>query len=209
MLSLKVKSKGIFVKQINQRIARWSGVSAYKAILRVPYQHRWWYWQEFGTASGYSPPQDAELPEGMFVSGELPGTDNPGGYGIVPRLHGESEYLVFEQDGKTRFATAVHHPGIKPRKPVRKVLDQVVSESRQFLRSALAHGGSSSPEHTRAAIKFMGERAKQLIVQSFGLHVSGVRKPNPEFPNQSGKLEGQSAADVLQDAISVNVQKES
>jgi hypothetical protein len=206
-LPLKVRSKGIFRKQIQERIQRWQSVSAYTAILRVPYEHRWWYWQEFGTASGYDAP-DA-MPEGMVVSNDLPSSANPSGYGIVPKLHSGTDYLVFEAGGTTHFARSVHHPGIKARKPVRKVLETIVAESRQYVRSALAHGGSSSPEHLKAAVKATGERAKQLIVQSFGLHVSGVRKPNPEYPNQTGKLGGSTAADVLKDAIAVSVQKES
>lgn len=202
MFSFKIKAKGQFISQLQQRLNAWQGVETVSILLRVPYAHRWWYWQEFGTASGIALNPEEVFPEGIEQN-TTPTTQWPNGYGIVSRKPGG--VLAYEtRDGELRFAHAVHHPGIKPRRPVRAVLEEIRNNSTRFLHIALRQGGAKNPQVFTAVIKFIGPDAKRLIVESFGRKLRGMRTLNMEH----ARLHGKSAAEVLQQEITVETRSD-
>jgi hypothetical protein len=137
------------------------------ARIRVPEEHVWWYWHEFGTASRATM-----------------GTANAQGYQIVPL---NADILSFPTAGERVFTHKVWHPGVYPRAIVRKVINQIVAEAFTDIAEPLAQGKLDLVRQILLERSIV--RAKELIAHSMAQELIGTRV--------DGKLEGRDAASVF------------
>jgi len=118
---------------------------------------------------------------------------------IAPR---DSSQLVFPDGG--RVSHPVQHPGTKPTRSVTKVLDEIEKAAAEMVRKAFLAGALDDPSLLRTAIHEATEEAKRLIVASIAQDLPGSRGPtDPNYPKQSGKLEGRTAAEVFEEMATI------
>ncbi len=173
-LPFTVASQGQLQKRLQTMRSAWKGQKI-SSTLKVSPELSFWYWLEFGTAA----------------RGEKGGAN----YTIRPI---DSDYLVFPSSEGLAFRTSVSHPGIKPRRMVRRVHDEIRAAVRKRTAEAFLAGAADNPHLLSNALHQAVLDAKALIVESIAATVTGTRPVNPEFPKQSGKLVGKTAASVFE-----------
>lgn len=180
-MQLKVSFEGAFEKAIQKRINAWTKADAIGSKLTVPPEHGWWYWQEFGTAGQGNK---------GGASYQIPGPDHP------------EPFKILVIDGEFRRGP-VRHFGIRARRPIRDIMPQLVQMAKKSLRASFAEGSLDRPAVMKRSIRNILKETKKEIVKSFAERVPGSRAINPEFPKQSGKLLGKTAAQVLNRVMKV------
>lgn len=108
------------------------------------------------------------------------------------------ELLVFPSSsgGKT-FSKGVEHPGIRPLRMIATVFPEITAVAAAVLTQALNAGGMDDPTLIQAAMTQAATEAKALISESIANNLPGTREADPNFPNQGGKLQGQTASSVF------------
>lgn len=178
-IGLKVSSNGALTKRLQERAEAWSQARL-GAKLVVSDESKWWYWQEFGTAS----------------QGDAGGSS----YTIDPVNATE---LRFPAGGKMQYKAQVHHPGVKPRRSVTKALPDVNALLGSAVHEAFESGALDDPGILQDALMTVMTEGKALIVQSIADNVPGVRALEPE----QGRLGGMTAAEAFDaDANVVDVE---
>lgn len=122
------------------------------------------------------------------------------GHKIVPV---ESKMLAFPGEGGTELRDQVDWPGIKPHHTVTKSLDDIHTNAAVLVQEAMAQGAADDPELLRQAVVNAVEEAKAIIVGGMAADLPGTRPDNPEHPKQSGKLHGDTAANVFDELAEV------
>lgn len=174
-MEFSVKSNGKFIERIQSRINKWSGLKL-AACLKVSEDLKWWYWNEYGTAT-YS----EKAPTGP--------------YSIDPK---NTDLLIFPDShtGEAVYTEHVTHPGIKPSRSVTKVWDEIVNQANQKLSEAFEQGALDNPQILKQAILDAVALGKELIVQSMAVNLPGYRDENP--PISAGRLGGLTASQVFE-----------
>lgn len=180
-LPLSGKIEGRFLKAMQERSARWKNVKIASRI-EVPVELRWWYWNEFGTATKGDPEHGA--------SGHY--------YTIVPVAAKE---LRFPHNGQMVFSKEVPHFGVKPSRSVTKVLVEIRENASAAVHDAFLHGAADDPQILKLTIFHATQKAKELIVESMSRNIPGVREAEPEL----GRLGGARASDVFEESAEVNL----
>lgn len=164
----KLSVTGDFNQKMQERVAKWQAVSGQiVAKIVVPDDLKFWYFQEFGTAS----------------RGDAGGA----AYSIDP-IHANS--LAFPGPGGEKvFAKHVNHPGIPARHSVGKAMPQIEEDTAASITKALQSGAADDPSLLKVAVEQSTQNAKELIVQSMEQNIPGTRA--------DGKLLGRSAASVF------------
>lgn len=184
MLPLNLKSNGQFLKRMQEREAKWKS-SQISSTIHAPDELRWWYWQEFGTAA----------------SGDVSKGASGRTYSIDPV---DANLLAYPNgSGTTIVPTVEAHPGIKPRRPVAKAMPEIEETVKEEVHQAFEQGAADDPSKLKRAVHDAVEKAKGHIVDSLAVHVSGIRGVNTQFPKQSGKLGGRSAASVFNEKTTI------
>jgi hypothetical protein len=161
------------------------------AVLEVPPDLGWWYYQEFGTATHFDPGDH---------NGYIPPSSHPDGYFIYP-LHGK---------GLKLRASAAHpeetiiphvgppytqlHPGVEPKSFVRRVLNDIDAQSANALVAALVNSQYDFQAVKNALLGEVMDMVKNKIVSSMAesLHAE-----------PDGKLNGAEPAQVFEAAATV------
>lgn len=160
------------------------------ARLHVPPDLKWWYWQEFGTATRGETPyaSGSAYPIRPINADYLKFPDPENKYGSDPRLE------LPESDGYARWFIVKAHPGIRPRRMVRQALSDIRQMAGHQLLPAIA---TFDPTIVRAVLQQVMEQAKVMIVESFDKNLPGNRS--------DGRLGGQSAADVFAEQATITI----
>jgi hypothetical protein len=136
------KSTKLVPKLLELR-SQYSG-AAVSARIVVPEDMKWWFYQEFGTATHFDS-ATVEVPPSVQVS-DIPATTSPEGYEIHPvnakaiRLPGfgagPAQVVPFVGPPWTQV-----HPGVSPKAFIRKILSTVHAAATAQLAQGLIDGG--------------------------------------------------------------------
>lgn len=187
--------RGNFVERIERRAQLWSKIDGLVYRLVVPPHMKWWYWQEFGVPAHRINPI---YPKNMDV-GTGAEDDDGGRVG--------SDVLVYDGPGGLTFSQVVtNHPGIPAHRTVWGVVigsPALQMATDQVMQHAMHMGAADDPELIAEAIEEIMRRAKRMIVDRMRFDLRGRRPYNPEFPAQSGKLMGRTAAEVFDEEADI------
>jgi len=122
------------------------------------------------------------------------------GHTIVPV---DAKVLVFPGEGGTEMRDSVDWPGIRPHHTVANSLEEIRDNASQLLQQALSEGGADDPATVQAAVLEAVHDAKAIIVGAMTGDLPGTRPDNAQFPKQSGKLHGRTAASVFDELAEV------
>jgi hypothetical protein len=182
MLQFSVESKGNLKSRLEQRIQRWRGETV-AARIQVPPDLKWWYWNEFGTATKFSIPSTST--PGATIRPQ-PGQMKTGYYEIDPV---QAEALRFPQNGQIVFRDQVDHPGLKPSRSVTKMLPSIAQRSQRAAAEAFHNGAADHPGALGQSLVAAAESAKQYICYAYDGDL-GTRALEPSH----GRLGGSTAA---------------
>jgi hypothetical protein len=171
--------QGHFTKALEERLKRWREEKNVAARLTTPPDLKWWYYNEFGTAT---------------KNERSPGQE----YTITPKGNGQ---LIFPQDGELRHALQVDHPGVRASRSVTKVMPDIRELFRNWAKQALRNGGADNPKVVTDAVSDTAHKAKELIVESMSSNIPGLREMDPAY----GRLGGQHASEVFNDEAKVEI----
>lgn len=175
------------------------------ARLAVPPEMSWWYYQEFGTATG-NPSGVSGFSENGASMQNIEASPNPTGYLIAPRTASylawsvsdnrrtDQEYLssLFDYiEGSTgiRF-NAVWHPGVTtPKAFVRRVLADIHTQASDTLALALKDNNYSFEALKLSMFEDVMPRVRDTIAAS--MQDSGIENTR----EQGGKLKGEPSAE--------------
>jgi hypothetical protein len=186
MPRLSVKASSLdFRNELQNMAASFAGRRTIAATVTVPFDLRWWYWLEYGTAteSTIKPtgeyiitPENAKAlrfpdPEGLYG----------GGWGKDPGF---------------AYLARVHHPGIRPRHIVSKIyqdnLVHAISQFQNFFATSKIRGDLLKQRLETVILPY----AIELIKLSLDIEAPGVRTED-----NWGRLKGKAASEVFgQDA---------
>lgn len=193
MLPITIKSKGIFPRQMLERYKKWLGVKYVGSRIVVPPTLAWWYWQEFGTATGYS------LPDMGSLAGTRVNLAPRGPTGKYPILPTDKEKLLrFPWQGKMIYKDSVSHPGITPSRSVTKTLPDVGATLCASVHEAFLTGMADDPERLKSVLHLVAELARDNISEQLGRDL-GRRDMEPD----AGRLGGETAERVFYDAATI------
>jgi len=122
------------------------------------------------------------------------------GHTILPV---ESKMLAFPGEGGTELRDQVEWPGVKPHHTILNAMDEIADAAREHLVQAMNRGGADDPEIVKEEMAQAVETAKALIVSGYERDLPGTRPDNAEYPKQSGKLHGETAASVFDELAEV------
>lgn len=188
---LRADFRGLFVQQLRERVKKWEGTQAPAARIVVPDELRWWYFNEFGTATKW------EDPGGRVLNARLAG--------VPPPIHGKQKYQIVPVDAKALafpvrgtlvITKLVNHPGIRPSRSVTKALADIERTMKDRVRDALYAGAADDPTRLKEAVQEAAEQAIQHIAESMSRNLAGAREAVEN--GGEGKLGGRSAAEVFQ-----------
>lgn len=179
-MKFTVKAKGTFLEQLKARAAKWAGATGMAVCIKLPPELQFIYWQEYGVPAHVIEPRE----------------DNP------------ANVLVFPGEGGTQVREHVAWPGIKPTRTITKALDEIRFNVVNHLQPAMRDGGADNPEIIAAALMDAAEEAKAIIAGGLAADLPGTRPDNPQFPKQSGKLHGETAASAFTELAEVTVSDE-
>jgi hypothetical protein len=179
MIEARWQQGGTFLKEMRARRRSFELRPVVAARISVPDDLRWWYWLEFGTA----------------MRGE-PGRASGHTYPIRP-INGK--LLVWQtEDGQEARYAVEHHPGIAPRRIVRKALHDILMQAGKDLHLTLSSGPIRAP---RLTAMLMGDTlpfAKGAIVQSMADNTSPTVRRKGRIPDSVASQEFQ-AKSVIRD----------
>lgn len=136
-----------FMDELRRRRAEFSGGPMVFRIT-VPPEMRWWYWNEFGTAT--------------FAE---KGTDNPGGYEISPT---DAKILFFpRKNGEWVFRMSQWMEGIHPKHMITSINGELCNEAGRALMRALVQGHFKEESVRSMFMEVIMPRLKEMIKQSF------------------------------------------
>jgi hypothetical protein len=182
----KVNSRH-FLEELSRRRQQFAQPTVAFRIV-VPPEHRWWYWNEFGTAT------HAER-----------GTANPTGYKIPdpskPGSEWQGKLLLIPIGGKNsgeyKIVPEVWHPGISPKHFITTRLPEIHAVVQEHVAKALLTGGFNLEFLRHILATRTMPTIKAAIVESISenLEQDGVRD------DPYARLEGEPASMVF-DAVS-------
>jgi hypothetical protein len=175
VIPLTTTVHGDFLAKMQERMAKWSGTKRIAARIEVPYELRWWYFHEYGTAPH-------RIPVGGAQSGVI---------------------LVFPYGGVLQVRDEVNHPGVRARHMVGTVEPLIQDQLKAKVHALLTEYGANDPEKLREVVLESAEEAKKLIVESIAQNLPGDPGRAAQFPESPGKLGGQSAASVFEEQATV------
>lgn len=158
-----------FLTNIHKARQSLANVSYFAGRLVVPEQMKWWYWQEFGTATRGEKP---------YASGQT--------YSIAPvvakALRWPNATVPTEADGSRIQSFVIAHPGIPPHRFVQKSLRDVRLIASSNLHDTLK-GGVLRRLHTvrLSLIQKTMVAAKNRISQEIAAELPGTRPDGKLF----------------------------
>lgn len=173
------------VPKFKQLAARARSTGVVGAILEVPPDLGWWYFQEFGTATHFDPGDH---------NGYIPPSAHPEGYFIYP-INGKG--LALRSNAAHPDETIVPHvgppftelhPGVSPKNFVRKVLDEIDAQSANALVTALVNSQYDFDAVKAALVNQVMEQVKATITASMSESLHSA---------PGGKLDGADPAQVF------------
>jgi len=171
-----------------------------KGRIVVPPELRWWYFQEFGTATHLTVGVPAVNTENLKITAVAPST-KPGGYGIDP-VNGSwlswptTSVEGFTQNGRRFVRRVLHHPGVRPRGFVRQSLRYITLQSKRLLVLAMLNSGFNyEAVHSTMIQEVMPAVVKMIAVSMDTTGVDGTRS--------DGKLSGKSASEAFREGATV------
>jgi hypothetical protein len=175
-MKLQFRSRN-FIKELERRQSEFGSKKA-AARLTVPDgpQHRWWYFQEFGTAT------------------HNPDSPHPSGYEIYPVNGGALSWVA--KDG-TRivvpfvgFPFTDIHPGVTPKRYIATIEPNLKTVIASRAVSSMLSSKFDFNALNQALLTEIMPEIKRQIVESMAEKLSGTR--------EDGKLAGQTAASVFE-----------
>jgi hypothetical protein len=164
--------EGTFVKQLQERRAKWAATpNEFGAVIRLVDQPFNMNWWYYHEFG--AKPHDIASSTGGKV--------------------------VYTSGGVTHIVEIAHHPGNKPLHVVGTLLSKIAQEAQEAIHQALTSGGADDPELVKKCIFKAVENAKEFIAVGYEKSLPGSRPPDPEYPKQSGKLQGHTAAEVYRE----------
>ncbi len=165
-----------------RRRAAWSGQNTIGAVLTVPPELAWWYYQEFGTA-GLGVPGGAEYP--IYP--------RPGN--LAAMNSNNQSQLVFMLGGElVNRAAVLHHPGVRAAGFVRKARPIFNDAVHAKLVAALKAGAHEDPTEIEKVVLHSMQLVKDEIVASMKTQLGHYSDgDDPAY----GRLEGQKPEDVF------------
>jgi len=168
-----------FLNELRRRRGEFGAKAAARITVPDGPEYRWWYFQEFGTAT------------------HNPDSPNPAGYDILP-VNGKG--LAWTNPDGSRvvvpfvgFPHTRPHPGVIPRRFITDIEPTINRTVADRVAHSLTTSGFSFEALRSALLTDIMPNIKSQIVQSMAEKLPGTR--------EDGKLAGQRAADVF-DAIS-------
>lgn len=187
---MKLKSKRLIAQMTTVR-NRMSG-GRVGAVVKVPPDLAWWYFQEFGTAT--------HLTSGNAEYGVAP-SGSPEGYEIHPR---NAKGIMLPDIGNGTMSLpfigaphAMNHPGVSPKSFVRRVLQTVRADAATGLASALLTSGLDISSVQTALMEEVMPAVVTTIGSSMGEMLPGGRS------DDQAKLKGRSAQDVFETSATI------
>jgi hypothetical protein len=172
-LPIKAKISGNFLSRIKARQVAWSATTKLGARLHLPDGMEWVYYHEVGTFGPYPIPT---MPTGVA-------------------------YL--DDNGVLVKAAQVFHPGVKATHMIQNTMPEIDRASAEAVQEAFIAGAADNPATLQGKLEQATEEAKNLITQSISQSLPGTKAFNAQFPKQSGKLKGATAAEVFNEQAEV------
>lgn len=180
MFSFKIPGNGPFTKMLDTRIKAWSAAPKFSVIIHTPLEIKWWYYNEFGTATQRG---GQGVPTAEYY--EIPG----------------SGVSIFTYQGKEHVRIAgknpVHHPGTKAAHVVALTQPDYQHAIKVAVRTGFAYGSHDSPKRVFKSMHTGMEAARELIAENYNaLLQHNDYHSAPGGVEGTGKLEGKKAGDV-------------
>ncbi len=161
-----------FLDKMKKISEGWSSSLSISFTIFVPPELAWWYYQEYGI----NHPYEISGPNGVAFTGDF-------GVIIRPNITHPENYVT--------------HPGLQPTHTVGVVNESIMNGLLQAaVREAFLESNYEVTGVTTYLENYM-QAIKQEIVEQMAIDLPGTRPPDPQFPIQSGKLRGRTAAEVF------------
>lgn len=173
---LNVTSSGNFRERLNKRRASWAG-NPLNLTIKGDGDPRlkFWYWQEFGATP--------------TASGTIEPTTSP--------------HLVFEGILGHIMANSVISKGVRAQRYIQQALPDIHKYLQDMSIQSLKSGGADNPHKFQEDMFAAMEHVKKIIMDAMDQVMPGSRPEDPEFPNQGGKLKGQTASQFFDEHTSI------
>jgi hypothetical protein len=163
------------------------------ARISVPPELRWWYFQEFGTASGLS--SDVGAVEDGITIQPVEASPHPEGYSIPPKngnmlswpltAGGNPDYFTFIINGRGYRFFVPWHPGVSPKGFVRRSLLDIRTQTADAFTFALLDSGFDFNTVRETLLSIVMPQVRNIIAANMGESLRGTR--------DDGKLKGDAA----------------
>lgn len=174
-LRRKTGNPDSFFDMLQARAKEWANAKIAARIV-VPDDLRWWYWQEFGTATGG---RSHQVDETGGASGSK--------YEIRPT---NVAMLSWTENGQTVYRPVVQHPGVPSHHFVTRTLQDNLEMASIKIVAAMDRSKWNVDTVRQSLLEEVMPRVKENIVEMIGLTLGGG--------DPDGKLGGRSAAEVFE-----------